>query len=142
MIVHGIQLQVIWTDEDLVELRVHAANGSFAGTVDVYSWDEQIAKAAPSLAGFPTRSGDEREIEFGTGVPGHANGLARFRFRCTSATGRAFAEVTLKPRYAAQDIEETVTLAVPVEASAVDLFVRDLGTMALARDGSAALPSP
>jgi hypothetical protein len=142
MIAHGIYLEVIWTDEDLVELRVHAANENFSGTVDVYSWDEQIAKAAPTLAGFPTRSGDEREIEFGTGVPGHANGLARFRFRCTSGTGRAYAEVTLVPRVLVEESQGTLTLAVQVEAAGVDLFVRDLESMVRARAGTARMPSP
>jgi hypothetical protein len=142
MIAHGIHLQVVWTDDDLVELRVHAANDKFSGTVEVYSWDEQIAKAAPTLAGFPVGSGDEREIEFGTAVPGHANGLARFRFRCTSVTGRAFAEVTLVPRYAGEDTDQTVTLAVLVEAAAVDVFVQHLESMSRAREGTATLRSP
>jgi hypothetical protein len=142
MIALGIQLQIVGTDEGSVELHIQAANQTFTGALDVHSWEEQIAQAASTLAGFPTRFGDEREIEFGTTVPEHVNGWAHFRFRCTSATGRAFAETTLRSRDLVEGLRETLTLAIPVEAAAVDLFVRDLLEMTRTQTGTAVLRSP
>jgi hypothetical protein len=59
----GIRISVIYTDEHLIELRVMASNGTFAGQADVYADADAPAEFARVLRGFPASRSDTREFE-------------------------------------------------------------------------------
>lgn len=65
MIETGVRISVIYTDEHLIELRISASNGLFAGQVDVYAESGAPAEFAVVLSGFPKTQGDVREFELG-----------------------------------------------------------------------------
>lgn len=48
-----LELQVIWKDSDMIELRVKATNGRFSGTTEVYDTTESLNDWVQLLAQFP-----------------------------------------------------------------------------------------
>lgn len=126
----GIKFEVIWTDDDVVEVRVHASNGRFAGTADCYGGHDAISRLADAVRGFPTSSDDRRELEIGTFDPAFAGGGARLVLRCVDAVGHAVADVTVRadPRGNGWP-DQIASFSVPVESAAIDDFVEALGIM-------------
>src|SRR3712207_6482776 len=92
----GIHIAVIYTDEHLIELRVKASNGVFAGQAEVYADSEVLAEFAAVLRGFPASQNDSREFEIGSFDAAYAGGGAGFRFFCVDSVGHASAEVKLR----------------------------------------------
>lgn len=78
----GIKFEVIWLDEQIVEVRVTASNGRFAGAADCFCAHDEIPSVAAALRGFPASIEDRREMEIGTFDPGCAGGGAKLVFRC------------------------------------------------------------
>lgn len=123
----GLQISVVYTDEDLVELRVTASNGVFAGQVDVYADFDALTELAEVLRDFPGGRSDERAFEVGSLDSAYAGGGAGFRFYCLDSVGHAAAEVRLRSDpEAGGGVSDTVVLHVPVEAAAIDAFVVQL----------------
>jgi hypothetical protein len=131
---NGIVIEVVWVDDDLVELLVRASNRRFSGTAEVYVASDELAKLAEALRGFPTSPSDRREFELGTFDANYAGGGARLCFWCKDALGHALVAVSLRtdPRYHFRR-SETAELVIPIEPSAIDSFVRHLAHLDLAR---------
>src|SRR5688572_33315533 len=130
MIKTGVQVLVINTDEHLMELRVRASNGVFAGQADVYADSEAPAQFAVSLRGFPTGEGDIREFELGSRDVAYAGGGAGFRFYCLDSVGHAAAEVRLRSDTNAEDgMNDVAVFHISVDVAAVDTFVIQLEQM-------------
>jgi len=123
----GIQISIIYTDEHLIELRIMASNGVFAGQVDVYADSDALTELAEVLRDFPASRDDSREFEVGSFDAAYAGGGAGFRFYSLDSVGHAAAEVRLRsdPEVGG-GVSDTVVLHVAVEAAAVDSFVVQL----------------
>ena len=127
----GVRISIIYADEHLIELRVTASNGVFAGQAEVYADSESPAEFAGALRGFPENEGDTREFELGSFDAAFAGGGAGFRFFCLDSVGHASAEVKLRSDPEVKGgVSDTVLLHVPVEAAAIDSFVVQLERMA------------
>ncbi|MET0645398.1 MAG: hypothetical protein ABW208_02190 [Pyrinomonadaceae bacterium] len=123
----GLQISIIYTDEHLIELRITASNGVFAGQVDVYADSDALTELAEVLRDFPGSQNDAREFEVGSFDSAYAGGGAGFRFYCLDSVGHAAAEVRLRSDpEAGGGVSDTVVLHVPVEAAAIDAFVVQL----------------
>jgi hypothetical protein len=61
----GIEFQLIWHDNDVLNLRVSAWNGDFGGVAEIYEGVGDLHVAASNLRGFPNNLRDRREIVFG-----------------------------------------------------------------------------
>ena len=139
MVKAGVRISVIYTDEHLIELRVKASNGVFAGQADVYADSDVLVELAEALRGFPDGRSDSREFEIGSFDAAHAGGGAGFRFYCLDSVGHAAAEVRLRSdREVGGGVSDTVVLHMPVEAASVDSFVVQLAGAA-AEVGQSAL---
>ncbi len=138
----GVQISIIYTDEHLIELRVVASNGVFAGQADVYADAEALIEFAGVLRDFPNNQGDTREFELGSFDTAYACGGAGFRFFCLDSVGHASAEMRLRsdPRVNG-GVSDTVLLHIPVEAAVIDSFIAQLERMAAAVGQSAFLES-
>lgn len=125
-------------DDDVVELRVRASNGRFAGEAHGYASPRVGADLAAALRGFPATSEDRRSFELGTFDDRFAGGGARFELGCTDSAGHAFLLVRLRtdPK---RDGRATAEFSIAVEAGAIDLFVHDLERLDSDRSITAAL---
>jgi len=126
----GIEMTVIWFDDDLIELRVRASNGTFSGEADAYVSHSVSTDLARVLRGFPADINDGREFELGTFDPQCAGGGARFRFRCLDRKGHASVEVNLRADVHRLGAQSAIFL-VPIEAAGVDAFADELTRMPL-----------
>ena len=73
----GFQFEVIYDDNDVLEVRVSAWNGEFGGKADVYVAIGQLEETAEKLKGFPSDPSDRREFIFGDFGPKSAGGGVR-----------------------------------------------------------------
>ena len=67
----GIEVEVWWSDQDLIEYQFRCSNGRFSGHAGIYLDHDDLAKMAENLRGFPLRADDSREFELGTFDPKH-----------------------------------------------------------------------
>ena len=126
----GVTIEVIWLDDDLVEVRVAASNGRFAGAADCYCGHDTIPSLAAAARGFPSSSEDRREMEIGTFDPGYAGGGAKLVLRCVDRTGHAVVDVVVRAdTRGVAGLAETASFSLPVEPAAIDEFVAALGRM-------------
>ena len=96
MLLNGVNLEVIWFDQDMIEIALRCSNGYFAGTSEIYVSHDGLSELADALRGFPSGVSDIRTVELGTFNPSHADGGLKIHFYCTDSSGHAVAEV--KPR--------------------------------------------
>jgi hypothetical protein len=106
----------------------------------LYVTSGTLSKLAEALRGFPSRPDDFRDVELGTFNPKHADGGARMHFYCWDAAGHAAVEVKLRGGACGGVGElESVALRIPIQAAAVDKFIRQLMTLGKAVGASAFL---
>jgi hypothetical protein len=129
----GVEIKLIWFDNDMIELQIKAANDRLAGQTIFYDSYESPKDFAKLLIGFPENSADSREFEFGD-----FGGNAKFKFECLDKVGHCVLNLTLiKDSDQIKGSSESVTLCMKVEPAAIDDFVRELGSMQI-RVGDAA----
>lgn len=135
----GFRFEVIYRDNDLLEVRVTAWNGAFGGTADVYVGIGGLEEAAARLRGFPKRPADVREVMLGAFGPASAGGGVSMRFYCADAAGHAYVDSKIESDSLAGRPVQCVTLSLPIEAAAVDSFVEELRLLGLRKTGVASL---
>jgi hypothetical protein len=140
-VTNGIQLDVIWFDQDMIEVMATCSNGYFSGISEIYLGHDGLAKLADALNGFPSSLADTRTFEIGTFNPDHADGGLRLRLSCTDASGHAVAEVKLRG-CGCKGLGEagSVALLIKVEPAAIDSFVDQLKQISASIGVSALLP--
>jgi hypothetical protein len=129
----GIEFEIMWFDNNIIELRVGGSNGRFTGSVDLFVGHDSLEMVTGVLRGFPETAEDCREFILGTFDPELAGGGARFHWHCTDAVGRVAVDVTLRtdPRYLSNR-SETAEFVVFVEPAAIDEFVDSVAYMPVA----------
>jgi len=138
---NGINLEVIWFDQDMIELVVTCSNGRFSGVAEIYLGHSELSEFADSLHGFPSSMSDARQFELGTFNPNHADGGIKMKFCSPASSGRAFVEVRLRgDACEALGEPESVALRVPIEPAGVDSFVQQLTAIQPRIGASAFLP--
>lgn len=85
----GIEIEILWWDNDLIKLRIRGSNGRFRGEADIYAAHGDLPELARLLRGFPTHQSDSRRFDFGTFDPSLAGGGVQLRFFCLDAAGHA-----------------------------------------------------
>jgi hypothetical protein len=135
----GFEFLGIYSDLDMVEVRISAWNGSFGGVARVYVELGGLEEAASALQGFPRDPADTREVTFGTFDRHFAGGGVSLRFYCYDSAGHAFVESRIASLYDLAGPEQSVLLTLPVEAAAVDSFVDQLRKLGVNRAGVARL---
>ena len=100
-----------------------------------------LAEFANSLRGFPCTGDDMRTLELGTFNPNHADGGVRIHFYCDDSSGHAIADIKLRgDACKALGESESVALRMPVQAAAIDSFVRQLEKVDPTLGANASLP--
>jgi hypothetical protein len=138
---YGVEIEIHWCDDDFIEILLRASNHRFVGTIDAYVTQLALDEFANKLRGFPVDSSDCREFELGTFDPKYAGGGVRLRFSCGDSAGHAFVNIELRsnPHCSRMEIG-SASFVVPVEAAAIDSFVRQLTGMGAEVGQRAELP--
>lgn len=127
---NGIEVEVIWLDQDVLQFLFSCSNGRFSGHAEIYVSHDKLSKVAQGLSGFPSHTNDSRDFELGTFNPDHADGGIRMHFCCTDSQGHAAVEVKLRGDACKGLGEvESVALRIPVQAAAIDSFVSQIKQM-------------
>jgi len=120
----GIDFEVAWWDQDVIEYRVRCSNGCFCGDAKLYANHDDLRNAAEILNGFPHDPRDSRSVELGTFQPGSAGGGFRADFYCIDSAGHAIVCVKLRDDGCKSMGEaQSICLQIPVEAGSIDSFV-------------------
>jgi hypothetical protein len=124
-VMRGIEFEVVWFDHDVIEYQVVCSNGCFAGTTKMYLNHDDLQNAANTLSGFPSSTTDRREVELGAFDSSGAGGGIHISFYCVDSAGHAVAFVRLRDDGRKGFGEaQSLVLYVPVEAGAIDSFVK------------------
>ena len=123
----GLDVRIVYQDNDVIELRVYGSNGKYCGTTEAYVGIGELEEAALKIKGFPTGPADTREIVFGSFGSSSAGGGVRLRFYCIDASVHARARVEIEVHSDQTGDVETVSFLLPIEAAGVDSFVAELG---------------
>jgi len=121
----GVELWVVWNDNDMIELEIVGCNGKFGGTALTYDNPDAPKVAADALKGFPTSNSDAREIGFGGSLGLAFKSGIRLRFSCKDSAGHLTVEVNIQSDNRDEE-RESVRFAMPVEPGAIDIFVQQL----------------
>lgn len=136
----GIQFEIVWWDQDVVEYRVQCSNGSFSGDVKIYANHDDLGNAAETLSGFPVSPEDSRTVELGTFDAHAAGGGVRIEFFCADAAGHAIASVKMRDDGCrAMGEAQSACVLLPVEAGAIDSFVSQIRSTECATGANAFL---
>ena len=123
-IVRGIEFEVVWSDQDVIQCQVTCSNGPFRGATKIYLAHDDLSKAAEILSGFPSNVKDSRDVQLGAFEPKMAGGGISMSFRCVDSVGHSVVLVRLRADgCTGPNDAESVCLYVPVEAGSIDSFV-------------------
>ena len=78
---NGIEVEVIWLDQNVVEFPFSSSNGRFSGHAEIYVSHDKLSDVAEGLSGFPSHTKDSRDFELGTFNPT----MRTAEFGCISA---------------------------------------------------------
>ena len=134
-----VQLSYWYHDTDVVELKVSAWNGTFAGSTRLYVGQGDLADKASLLAGFPVGLKDRREVTFGAFGPKSAGGAMNLKFSCIDGAGHCQLHLTVEADYDVRDAAERVEMLCAFEPAALDQFVSQMRELNSSLRGSAVL---
>jgi hypothetical protein len=138
MKIEGLSVEVLWHDEDVLQLMVRVGNDEFSGAGKVYVAHGELREVAAAMAGFPSGRGDERHFTLGSFDPAAPGGGVSIHLKCETSAGHSFADVRVE-----SDTTEgpmaSAAFRFPFEAGAVDNFVVDLRHLDDQRAGAARL---
>ena len=124
----GLDLKVVWYDEDLLEVQLTVSNGQFAGEASFYTTPEQLQGSANHLDGFPSNASDSREFELGSlDFEPNSMGGAKFKFTCIDSCGHLALTVSIagSPRRS-QATTDSALITIQTEPAEIDSFVSGL----------------
>jgi hypothetical protein len=123
----GANIEVIWFDQDCIEVRLECSNGYFSGVAEMYLGHRDLSELAENIQGFPSSSSDSRTAELGTFDPKYASGGVRMRFYCVDSRGHPAVEIQLRGDQCKGLGEvESVALRIAIEPAGLDSFVKGL----------------
>jgi len=134
---NGVELWVIWNDNDMIELEISGSNGLFSGKTLTYDDPDAPGSAAKVLAGFPANREDVRELHFGSSLKAANKGAAYMRFRCNDSACHVAVDVEIRSDNR-DEPGQSVRFVLPVEAAGVDIFVEQLRALQAERYGRSA----
>jgi hypothetical protein len=133
-----LELQIVWKDDHMFELKVTASNGRYFGTTEVYDTTESLFSFAQTLIGFPK---DNKKLFHDAGFK---DGYAYFsmNFYSIDNTGNIGVEINLEDNVATEfrhEEKDKLKLEIIVEPNAIDSFQRELSQLATTQKGTAIL---
>jgi hypothetical protein len=115
-----------------MKVRISGWNGAFGGMSDAYLGLDGLKETAAAIRGFPRNVQDVRKIMLDSE-------RVSMRFYCVDSAGHASVDSTIESASDATGKTQSATFSLPIEASAVDTFVEDLGRLSMSGTGIAIL---
>jgi hypothetical protein len=138
----GVTFEIVWFDNDVIQLRVQAASSSFVGTAEVYVSHDVFRTVADAMMAFPTNTTDVREFEIGTFDSRIAGGGTRFHLWCSDALGHSAMRCCIRADTPGdRHLDQTAEFVMPVEPNDIDRFVQQLAKVPIAVGATAMLRS-
>ena len=133
-----LELQIVWKDDDMFELKITASNARYYGTTEVYDTPESLTGFAQTLIDFP--KDNKKQIH----EAGFKDGYSYFsmNFYCIDNVGHIGVEINLEDHVATEfrhEEKDKLKLEIIVEPSAIDNFQRELTQLATTQKGTAIL---
>jgi hypothetical protein len=126
----GIELNILWFDNDVIGLRVRASNGRFAGTTDLYVGYDGLKELATAIRDFPKSRIDSREHQLGTFDSQYAGGGVNIYLHCIDSVGHAAMEIRMqtdsRETTGMRGQPESACFALLVKAADINDFVNDI----------------
>jgi hypothetical protein len=130
-----LKLTVTWEDIDIIECLVEARSTMFAGTARLFFTAETLRELAQAIAGFPESSSDRRTFSTTNSEEGNRCDIV---LSCYSGLAAATASVHITNN---EERGEEARVVFAVEATAIDVFEREVLAIARERSGEALLLS-
>ena len=133
-----LELELIWKDDEMFELRVTASNGRYFGITEVYETSESLDHFAELLFGFPKNNLTLfHEMD-------KKNSYAYFsmKYYCINNAGHLGIEINLEENVSTEyrnEEKDKLKLEIIVEPSAIDNFQKALKQLARNQEGKATL---
>ncbi len=124
----GVEIRILWFDQDIVEVRITAANARFSASADLYCTPGFAKELSEAIQGFPRTTSDTRRAGLGGDDSDPNCGSASFEFTCRDKMGHCDLKVSLR-----EDDRErspgSAAFTIPVEPGPIDEFARQLQAM-------------
>lgn len=138
----GISFTKIWSDDDMVELRIEVSDGRSSFSNDVYVGHVQLATIVAELDTFKTHIyGGLYDLRFGEFGPEYASGAfhARLHFQ-----ERGLLYLTVKSQsefndFGKKNVASDATLFLKTEPALLDNFIRAVASLSNGAEESAHL---
>jgi hypothetical protein len=133
-----LELNVIWKDDDMFELRVTASNGRYFGITEVYETSESLGDFTDLLYSFPK---DNLTICHEMGAK-DSYAYFSMKYYCIDNAGHLGIELNLEENVATayrNEEKDKLKLEIIVEPSSIDNFQRELKHLATNQEGKATL---
>ena len=128
----GIQISRVWSDDDVVELRILVSDGASSFSNNAYVGHAVLEDAVSSLRVFKDHvHGGLLDLRFGEFGPEYASGAfhARFHF---PVPGRLFVSCEQESEFvefAKREVAGRATIYIKSEAALLDRFIAELGAV-------------
>lgn len=133
-----IEVEVVWKDDDLLEIKVVACNGRYRGTTQVYDTRDSLRKFAQQLIGFPKSIDQIIHYEVGERTGYSFLGV---KFYCIDRTGHTAVKVEMEENITMQSSTEKDMIRLEFHFEANDLieFQKELQKIITKEEGRAIL---
>lgn len=133
-----LKLEVVWKDDDMIELQVSVNNGRYSGITEVFDQKEELLEFANKLIGFP------RPNEVLLHSAGEQNSYAYFELKLyqIDPSGKVGALITIEENVPTEYREfekDKLRLELIIEPNSIDNFQKQLTRLAKTEEGSAEL---
>ena len=134
----NLKFEVIWKDDDMFEMRISANNGRYSGITEVYEVSESLLGFVNELNGFP----------FGKDKVSHSCGekdsyaYFEMEFYKIGPTGKCGVLITMEENVSTEyrkEEKDKLSMELIIEPNAIDVFCRELKSLAEKKDGIAEL---
>lgn len=135
---NSLKFEVVWKDAHMFEMRISVNNGRYSGITEVYEQSKPLLAFVTELNGFPF--GKDKV----TYSRGEKDGYAYFKmeFYKIGSAGKCGVLVTMEENVATEyrkEEKDKLSLELLIDPSAIDVFGRELQSLAEKEGGIAEL---
>ena len=133
-----LKFEVIWKDDDMIELQISANNGRYSGITEVYEVPDSLIELVNQLNGFPF--GKDKV----THICGEKDSYAYFEmdFYKIGPTGKCGVLITMEENVATEyrrEEKDKLSMELIIEPNAIDAFCKEMMHLAKREEGIAEL---